>query len=160
MHFYFLDQINSDKSILYILIRTIIIYAYAIFLIRIGNKRFNFQTSFDFVLIIMIGAVLSRAINGSSTLLEAIEGSSLLVFLHWLFAKAAFYSHKFGRLVKGDSDVVVKDGKLIWDIMKKNQVTEEDLREMIREKLHANDFEQIKEARLERTGSISFIKND
>ncbi len=159
MFFYFLIKINSDPNIFYILIRTLIIYVYAIFLIRIGNKRFNFQTSFDVVLIIIIGAVLSRAINGSSTLLAAITGSSLLVFLHWLFARASFYSREFGRLVKGNYEILIKDGELIWDVMEKNQVTEEDLREMIREKLNHNNLEHVKEARLERTGRISFINN-
>lgn len=58
----------------------------------------------------------------------------------------------------GNSESLIKDGKLVWEVMKKNQVTEENLREMIRETLNHNDLKDVKEARLERTGRISFIK--
>ncbi|AHE65871.1 hypothetical protein Loa_00282 [Legionella oakridgensis ATCC 33761 = DSM 21215] len=94
MWLYYLDKINSSMDIMYVLLRTVIIYIYAVFLIRVGNKRFNFETTIDFVLIIIIGAVLSRTINGPSTLMQAISGSTLLIFLHWLFARFSFNYHK------------------------------------------------------------------
>ncbi|KTD69841.1 hypothetical protein Lsan_0119 [Legionella santicrucis] len=46
MWLYYLEQINSSMDISYVLIRTLIIYIYAIFLIRIGNKRFHFDSRF------------------------------------------------------------------------------------------------------------------
>ena len=57
---------------------------------HMGNKRFNFEIAFDFVLIIIIGAVLSPTINGPFTLLEAMAGSTLLIFLDWLFRYRSF----------------------------------------------------------------------
>lgn len=152
-----LNKINSDTSILYISIRTVIIYIYAIILLRIGNKRFHFATAFDIIFIIIVGSVLSRTIDGSATLLKAIVGSAILMFMHWLFAVIAFYSQSFGCLIKGKSDILVKDGKILWDTLKKNQVTQDDLLEMCREKLNHDNLENVKEARLERTGKISFI---
>ncbi|HIG0327525.1 TPA: hypothetical protein ACX87D_001407 [Legionella pneumophila] len=41
--------------------------------------------------------------------------------------------------------------------MKSHQVTEEDLRQIFREKLNESDLTTVKEARLKRTGHISFI---
>lgn len=157
MFFDFLNKINSDLSIHYIFLRTVIIYIYAIFLIRLGNKRFHFETAFDFILIIITAAVLSRAINGSSSLIAALIGSTTLIVLHWLFAKFSFYSHIFGKLIKGKSYILIQDGKLHWENLKRNQITQEDLLELCREKLHHANFEKIKEARLERSGKISFI---
>ncbi|KGP62470.1 membrane protein [Legionella norrlandica] len=154
---YYLNKINSDPNILYILIRTFITYVFAISAIRVANTRFNFKTPFDYIFIIVIGAVLSRAINGTSTLFSALAGSSLLIFLHWLFAICSFYSHGFGKLVKGRSVILIQNGQLIWDALKRSQVTEEDLRQAAREKLNESDLAKVKEARLERTGSISFI---
>lgn len=153
----FLYKVNADKDIVYLLIRTVIIYVYAIFLLRLGNKRFNFETAFDLILTIIIGAVLSRAINGPSTLLGAIAGSAMLIFLHWLLAKAAYHSHNFGKLVKGEPEIIIRDGKLNWKVLQKNQVTEADLNEMIREKLNHDKLEDVREARLERSGKISSL---
>ncbi|HHL3492524.1 TPA: hypothetical protein ACQ53F_001357 [Legionella pneumophila] len=41
--------------------------------------------------------------------------------------------------------------------MKRHQVTEEDLRQVFRKKLNESDLTKVKEARLKRTGRISFI---
>lgn len=53
--------------------------------------------------------------------------------------------------------LLIQDGQLIWSALKRHQVTEEDLRQVFREKLNASDLTTVKEARLERTGRISFI---
>lgn len=159
MLYFYLDKINSDHNLIYIILRTIIIYIYAIFLIRIGNRRFNIQTSFDFVLIIIIGSILSRAINGSSTLLQSMVSGGVIIFLHWLFAFGAFQHHKIGKLLKGKPAIVIKDSQIDWDVLQKNQITEEDLRESLREALHIEQLQNVKVARLERNGRLSFILN-
>ncbi|KTD65619.1 hypothetical protein Lsan_0773 [Legionella santicrucis] len=159
MLYFYLSKINSDHNLIYIIIRTIIIYIYAIFLIRIGNRRFNLQTSFDFVLVIIMGSVLSRAVNGSSTLVASMAGSGVIIFLHWLFAFGAFQHHKIGILLKGKPIIVIKDGEIDWNVLKRNQITEEDLRESLRQALHHDELHNVKEARLERTGQLSFILN-
>ncbi|ETO94352.1 YetF domain-containing protein, partial [Legionella oakridgensis] len=66
-------------------------------------------------------------------------------------------THKFGKLVKGRPTILVKDGEIIWEALEKNQVSKDDLLEMVRDKLHMMHLNQIKEARLERTDKISFI---
>ena len=76
---------------------------------------------------IVIGAVLSRAVNGPSTLLGAIAGSAILIFLHWSLAKAAYHSHNFWKLANGEPEIIIRDGKLNWKVFQKNQVTEADL---------------------------------
>ena len=151
-----LVNINSDRTIPFEVIRAIIIYIYAIFLIRISDKRFHFETTIDFILVIIIGSIFGRAVNGSSSLLEAMITTALLFFLHWLFAFFSFRHHSFGLLIKGKPEVLIHEGQILWENLKKNQITEEDLREMCREKLNHDMLNQIKIARLERTGKISF----
>lgn len=153
-----LVKINSDHSLFYIGIRTVLIYIYAIFLFRIGNKRFNLGTAFDFIFVIITGAVLSRSINGNSTLLQAMLGSFILVFFHWVFAIISFHSSKFGNLVKGQSILIIENGALNKKNLQKNQITQHDLKETCRETMHHDDLSKIKEARLERTGKITFKK--
>lgn len=157
MLFFYLNKINSDHNLIYIIIRTIIIYFYAIFLIRFANRRFNIKTSFDFVLIIILGSVVSRAINGSSTLLQSLVGSGVLIFLHWLIAYWTFKSHRAGKMLKGESTIVICNGKVNWEVLSKNQITKEDIMESVRETMHHDTLENIKEARLERTGKLSFV---
>lgn len=154
----YLDRINSDPALIYALARTLVIYIYAIFLIRIGNKRYNFGTPFDLILLVIIGSVLSRTINGDVKLYPAIIASLLLTCLHWLFALGAFYSHSIGRIIKGESCILIRDGKLNWDNLKRNQISQADLRESCREQMHHDNLGSVKEARIERSGRITFIE--
>lgn len=155
---YYLNKINSDAGLAYTLIRTIVVYIYAIVVLRLGNKRFRYGTPFDFVLIIIVGAVLGRTIYAGTTLVATLGASTLLILLHWVFAVISYHSHRFGALVKGRSQILMRNGSIDWDMMKKNQITKEDLLESCREQLHTSDLTQVKEAHLERSGRISFLR--
>lgn len=153
----YLDKINTDQHIVYTVIRTIITYVYAVILIRIGNKRYQLRTPIDYILIVILGAVLGRTIYGGASLLSTLVASFVLVLLHWIFAVICFQSQRMGRIFKGTSVFIIKDNQLNWKTMKKYQITEHDLLEECRQQLNVNDLRLIKEAILERTGKISFI---
>jgi uncharacterized membrane protein YcaP (DUF421 family) len=66
------------------------IYIAALLMIRIGEKRFlSKNTVFDVILGIILGSVLSRAINHSAPILPTIGASLMLVALHWRLAALA-----------------------------------------------------------------------
>ena len=129
--------------------------------VRLGHKRsLSRKTPFDAVLLVILAAVLSRAINGSAAFFATLGGGVVLVVIHRLFAYLAFYSHGFGILVKGKPDVIVCDGKCDLATMRRNHVSMHDLDEDMRLSAHTDDLSRIRGARVERSGDISFIKND
>jgi uncharacterized membrane protein YcaP (DUF421 family) len=105
-------------------------------LLRAGNKRFHLETAFDIIFIIIIGSILSRAINGSSTLLQAIVAGLGMVILHWIFAFLCWYSPFLNRLIKGTTTILIHNGELKWENLKRNLITQDDLRERSRDELH------------------------
>lgn len=155
--FDYLNKINSDHSIIFMLIRTFIIYIYAIFLIRVGNKRFSFKTNFDYIMIVIAASVLSRCINGSAYLTDTMLNAGFLFFLHWVFAQQAYYSHRFGQIIKGHPILIIQNGQLLFENLKQNQITIEDLKAVLRERLGLENLDAIETAYLERTGKISLI---
>jgi hypothetical protein len=83
----------------------------------------------------------------------------IIVFLVTLvFAFLTFYSHRFGILVKGRPDVIVRDGQCDVSMMWRNHVSTHDLDEDMRLSVHTDDLSRIRVARVERSGEISFIK--
>jgi uncharacterized membrane protein YcaP (DUF421 family) len=70
------------------------------------------------------------------------------------FSLFSFYSHRFGILVKGRPDVIVRDVPMMW----RNHVSTHDLDEDMRLSVHIEDPSRIRIARVERSGDISFIK--
>lgn len=143
-------------------LRALLVYLAAIALVRLGEKRFLGQyAALDAVLGFMLGSVLSRAITGSSAFFETLLGGALgLILIHWLFAILSFRSDRFGDWVKGTERVLVRDGEIDWDGMQAGHISRNDLLSALRANARLADIDQVKEARLERSGDISVIEKE
>lgn len=138
--------------------RALIIFFVALVLMRVGHKRsLARKTAFDTAFIVIIGAILARAINGSSPFFGTIGISCLLVAVHRALAFVASRSHAFEGLIKGRSTDLVEKGERIREEMRRHDITDSDLEE----DMHLcgqTSCQEIALARLERSGDISFAK--
>jgi len=140
-------------------LRGIIVFLFTLIVVRLGKKRsLAEKTAFDAVLIVILASVLARAINGSGPFFATLGGGLVMVLLHRLMGWLACRWHAFGILIKGRPDVIVQDGQIIWDEMRRNHVSEHDLEEDLRSQAETDNLKDIRTARVERSGSISFIK--
>src|ERR1043166_3601159 len=113
----------KDLTFVQISLRGVIVFLITLVTMRLGHKRsLARKTAFDAVLLVILAAVLSRAINGSAAFFPTLGGGMVLVVLHRLFAFLAFYSHGFGILVKGRPDIIVRDGQSDLAMMCRNHV--------------------------------------
>lgn len=146
-------------NVLQVSLRAFVIYLGGLAILRIGENRFLGKfTAFDIILGFVLGGILSRAINGSGPLFPTLIATILLVSLHFILAKTAFHSHRFGEAVKGMPELLVRDGEVIWEGMRRKSLSERDLEEALRLKASLENCDEVKEARFERNGDISFIK--
>lgn len=140
-------------------IRAVVVYVSALLMVRIGEKRFlGKNTAFDVILGIIFGSVVSRAITGSSEFFATLGAGLVLVLLHWLFSTLSFHSDWFGTLVKGSPRVLVENGDIQWDAMRKSHISKQDLMSALRSQANIAKLGEVKEARLERSGDISVLK--
>jgi len=149
----------KDLTFVQISLRGIIVFVATLITIRLGHKRsLTRKTPFDAILLVILAAVLSRAINGSAPFFATIGGGVILMLLHRLFAYLAYYSHGFGILVKGRPETIVRDGECDFPMMRRNHVSIHDLEEDMRLSGNIDDLSKVRLARVERSGDISFIK--
>jgi uncharacterized membrane protein YcaP (DUF421 family) len=149
----------KDLTFLQVSVRGVIVFIAALIMVRLGSKRsLAEKTAFDAVLIVILGSMLARVINGSEAFFPTLGTGFVLVLLHRLFGFAAYYSHAFGILVKGEPVVLVKDGRLQQRNMFFEHISKHDLEEDMRLDAKTDDMSKIQVARLERSGDISFIK--
>jgi uncharacterized membrane protein YcaP (DUF421 family) len=140
-------------------LRAVIVFLIALILVRMSSRRsLAEKTAFDAVLLVILAAVLSRAINGSADFFASIGASFVLVVLHRLFAWIACRSHLFGKLIKGSPAIIVEDGKVDRRAMQRNLISQHDLEEDLRLVANLEDVSKVRRARVERSGDISFIK--
>lgn len=143
-------------------IRAVIVFIVALIIVRFGNHRvFGKNTAFDIVLGIVYGSVLSRAITGNSPFFPTIVAALVLILLHRFLAVIAFRtSFGFGNWIKGKPSVLIKEGEIQWDELRKNSITENDLKEAIRNSGYEGNIDKVNTAYLERSGNISIIRKD
>lgn len=149
------DELNWYQMTL----RALVIYITALMMVRVGEKRFlGKNTAFDVILGIILGSVVSRAINGSAPLFLTILAGFILVSTHWLFSYVAFRSDRFGDLIKGNKRQLVQDGEIQWKEMAKSNISKEDLMSQVRSEANRDSLDSIQKAYLERSGDISIIR--
>jgi uncharacterized membrane protein YcaP (DUF421 family) len=153
------DGKPTELSMLQVSLRGLVIFVVGLAIVRIGDRRsLAEKTGFDAIFIVLVGSMLSRAINGPSPFLTTIGAGVALMIIHRAFAFGAFKSHAFGRLIKGSPYTLVRDGEVDWKEMKRALVSKHDLEEDLHLDAKTEDLSTIKAARLERSGDISFIK--
>src|SRR4051794_31598276 len=153
------DGKATELTVLNISLRCFVIFVVGLAIVRIGDRRSLAQkTAFDAIFIVLIGSMLSRAINGTAPFFTTIVAGVVLMLIHRLLAFGAFRSHWFGKLIKGHPITLIRNGEIDWEKMKKRLVSKHDLDEDLHLDAETEDVSTIKVARLERSGDISFIK--
>ena len=151
---------NEPKALTFgqIAARGLIVFVVALIMVRLGDKRFlSKKTAFDAILGLIIASMLARTVNGSAAFWPTLGGGFILVGFHRLLAFASRRWHAFGILVKGTSDLVVRDGQIIESGMRRNDLSIHDLEEDMRSKGQLDEIAKIKVAYAERDGHISIV---
>ena len=150
-----------ELDLLQISLRGVIVFIAALAMVRIGHKRFLAKMSaFDAILGFVLASMLARAINGSSAFFPTLGGGFVLVAFHALLARLSFRWGWISTLVKGRSDVLVRNGEADRERMRANRISEEDLLEEARLNGQVLDLGHIRQATVERNGQVSVVSTD
>jgi uncharacterized membrane protein YcaP (DUF421 family) len=135
------------------------VYLILLVIFRISGRRdLSKITIFDFVLLLIIAETTQQALLGEDW---SITNSVLLIItLLGINLGLALWKQRsriLGQLIDGLPVILVDDGNLLYDRMRKSQVDESDILTAARESRGLERMEQIKYAVLERSGGISII---
>lgn len=149
---------TNDLNVFQMAARAVLAYPVGIAFVRLGEKRFIGKiTAFDVIMGIVIGSILARAITGGAPFFASLGVGLVLVTLHYLFAVLSYNVEWFGEIVKGSGRTLVEDGTILWEAMRKSHISERDLMGAVRENGGVDKIEQVKLARMERSGNISVV---
>lgn len=140
-------------------LRAFAIYIFLLVLFRLAGKRtFSELTPFDFVLLLVIGEATQQGLLGEDfSVTNALLVVTTLVTLDVLMALAKQRSSLVDRLLEGRAVLLIDDGEVLRDRMRKSKVDEYDVMESARNSHGLETLDQIKYAVLERSGGISVI---
>ena len=134
------------------------VYLYIMIITRVAGKRtFAKMTSFDFAVTIAMGSILADAVNKPvDNLMPAFVSLALLAFLQVLFSKLLSSSDTIERLTTNTPILLMKDGKILEDNLKKALVSRADLMGKLRE-ANVLQLSEVRAVVFETTGDVSVL---
>jgi uncharacterized membrane protein YcaP (DUF421 family) len=140
-------------------LRALSVYIFLLVLFRVAGRRaLSEVTTFDFVLLLIIGESTQQALIGND--FSVVNAMVIITTLVTVDIAISILKHRSGRVDKvidGTPLIIVQDGRLLHDRLAQVQVDESDIMTAAREMQGIERLEQIKYAVLERSGGISII---
>jgi uncharacterized membrane protein YcaP (DUF421 family) len=150
---------GKDLDALQMCCRAVALFFITLVLIRIsGMRSFGAKTAFDSIIVIMLGAILSRAVTGASPAIPTILAGLVMCLIHRLLGLLAVHSKAVGKLIKGTALTLYKNGEPHRENMRRCNISMNDLAEGVRLEVNSDSMAQVKEVIMERNGKISVIK--
>jgi uncharacterized membrane protein YcaP (DUF421 family) len=135
------------------------IYFFLVVLFRLAGKRtLSDVTTFDFVLLLIIGEATQQALLGEDFSLT--NAFLVILTLIGLDIAISLWQQRWPRLgkwIEGVPLVIVEDGRPLHERMRRARVSEDDVLTAARERQGLARMDHIRYAVLERSGGISII---
>lgn len=140
-------------------LRATAVYLLLLLIFRLSGKRTFAQiTPFDFVLLLIVGEAIQQGLIGDDfSVTQALLLVVTLVGLDIALSYLQRYFPRLGRAVEGLPLILLEDGRVFSERLRKARVDESDILEAGRMLHGLERLEQMKYAVLERDGSISVI---
>ena len=140
-------------------LRAVAIYAFLLLVFRITGKRSLAQiTTFDFVLLLIIGEATQQALLGDDfSIINACIVIGTLMVLELGLSVVKDRWPTLDRVLESAPLIVVQDGKVLEERVARERVDLDDVLTAARELHGLERLDQIKFAILERSGGISIV---
>ena len=150
---------ESWFGVVRVLIVGTLAYTALVILLRVTGKRtLSKLNAFDLVVTVALGSTLATAILSKTTpLAEGVTALALLVVLQYVVTWLSVRFEAVDRLVKAEPVLLFYKGKFLRDAMKKERVTEGEVRAAVRE-MSIGSLDQVEAVVLETAATITAIR--
>jgi uncharacterized membrane protein YcaP (DUF421 family) len=137
------------------LLRPMIVYLFLIGFLRLFGKRELAQLNpFDLVVLLSLSNTVQNAMIGDdNSVTGGIIGAFALLAINWVLTLVLFKSPKLDRIVEGTETVLIRHGVLDEAAMKKEALTELELKSVLH-KQGINDYSEVEKCVLEPNGTF------
>jgi uncharacterized membrane protein YcaP (DUF421 family) len=157
MHRIFLGNAPA-LFLLEIIFRTLVMYAYTVFLLRLLGKRGMGQLSMlELAIIISFGSAVGDPMVGADVpILHGMLAITVVTAFQICLERLINKNKKVEAIMEGEPNLIVNDGVIQWTCMKKDNISKEDLFRSLRAQ-DVDHLGQIKKAFFETSGNVSVM---
>ena len=142
-----------------IVVRAVVLYLFMLFVKRvIGRRELSSLSAVDLVLLIVLGDAIQQGLTQDDySVTGAVIAIATIAAMQVLVSYVSFRSRRVRKVLEGHPIVVIQDGKLLDQNLRRQRMTPDELAEEMRIQQIAN-FEDVQWGILESNGSVSFVK--
>lgn len=158
MHSIWKDMFVMGLPILEKILRPVVVYAFLVISLRLSGKRELVQLNpFDLVVLLTLSNTVQNAIIGDdNSVTGGIIGATSLLAINYLVVRFLYNHRKLDQLVEGKADVLIEDGKVRTEHLKRELITMQQLSAAAR-KQGFDDLSEVQQCVLEPGGTLTFI---
>jgi len=139
--------------------RVIVIFIFALLLIRISGRRsFGIKSPLDNIIIILLGTILGRSVVGVSPFFPVMISSLVLVVLHRLLAAIFARSPLLSQSLEGEKILLFENKTFLRKNLNRAMLSKEDIMQGLRLSALTEDTDEVEKIYIERNGEISIVK--
>jgi uncharacterized membrane protein YcaP (DUF421 family) len=139
-------------------LRGVMVYVFLLVILRITGKRQTGQLApFDLVLLLVLSNAVQNSMNGGdNTITGGLILATTLVCLNWIVGWLTYHSKHIETFVEGKPIILIHDGKIYHESMRRVQMTQHELEASLRANGCAGP-EEVRFAVLENNGLFTVI---
>jgi uncharacterized membrane protein YcaP (DUF421 family) len=151
-------MLNLAVPVWELIFRSVVVYGFLLVLLRLTGKRQVGQLApFDLVLLLVLSNAVQNSMNGGdNSLVGGLISAVTLVLLNALLGILTYRSKRFEDLVEGQPLVLIHNGTLYANVMRRAKLTHHELDSALR-RAGCTCVEDVHTAVLENNGSISVV---
>ena len=159
MHSIWKDMFVLGLPVLEKILRPIVVYAFLVVSLRLSGKREPVQLNpFDLVVLLTLSNTVQNAIIGDDNSVSGgIIGATSLLAVNYLVVRFLYNHRKLDQLVEGKADVLIHDGRVQTEHLKRELITMQQLLAAAR-KQGFDDLSEVQQCVLEPGGTLTFVK--
>jgi uncharacterized membrane protein YcaP (DUF421 family) len=139
------------------ILRPIIVYIFLIVGLRLSGKRELAQLNpFDLIVLLTLSNTVQNAIIGNDNSVSGgLIGAAALLAVNYLVVRFLYDHRKIDQLVEGRADILIEDGKVHEQRLKRELITKEELAAAARRQ-GFDTLAEVQQCVLEPGGTLSF----
>jgi uncharacterized membrane protein YcaP (DUF421 family) len=158
MHSIWKDMFVLGLPVVEKVLRPIVVYAFLVISLRLSGKRELVQLNpFDLVVLLTLSNTVQNAIIGDDNSVSGgLIGATSLLAVNYLVVRFLYGHRKLDQLVEGKADVLIDNGKVRTEHLKRELITMQQLSAAAR-KQGFDELSEVQQCVLEPGGTLTFI---
>jgi uncharacterized membrane protein YcaP (DUF421 family) len=158
MHEIWKDMFVMGLPLLEKILRPVFVYTFLVISLRLSGKRELVQLNpFDLVVLLTLSNTVQNAIIGEdNSVLGGLIGATSLLLTNYLVVRFLYDHRKIDQIVEGSADVLIDNGKVRTQHLKKELITMAQLEAAARKQGFAS-LREVEQCILEPGGTLTFL---